>query len=134
MTYANFSKLGKVPSENEKLISLTRGFERTEHESLSILVGILQGPTDLEVFISFSVILGLHHLYGLEKMNLLLRYSNSFYEFSLFISFTSFYRYWHSETTPSKKIEIYAKSQNFQNQCIKSGIYLLELEMIIIDF
>ena len=43
----------KVPSENEKLISLTRGFNRTEHESLSILHGILQGPTDLEVFISF---------------------------------------------------------------------------------
>ena len=40
MTLANFSRLGKVPSENEKLINLTRGFERTDHESLSILVGI----------------------------------------------------------------------------------------------
>ena len=41
MTLANFSRFWKVPSENEKLMSLTRCFERTEHESLSILVGIL---------------------------------------------------------------------------------------------
>ena len=41
MTLANFSRFGKVSSENEKLISLTRGFDRSEHESLSILVGIL---------------------------------------------------------------------------------------------
>ena len=53
MTLENFSRSGKVPSENEKLISLTRGFDRTEYESLSILVGILEGPTNLEVFISF---------------------------------------------------------------------------------
>ena len=41
MTLANFSRFGKVPSENDKLISLIRDFERTEHESLSILVDIL---------------------------------------------------------------------------------------------
>ena len=41
MTLANFSRSGKVPSGNEKLISLTRGFGRTEHESLTVLVGIL---------------------------------------------------------------------------------------------
>ena len=46
MTLANFSSSGKVPSEIEKLISLTRGFDRTGDESLSILVGILLGPTD----------------------------------------------------------------------------------------
>ena len=40
MTLANFSRFGKVPSENEKLMNLSRGFERTEHESLSILDGI----------------------------------------------------------------------------------------------
>ena len=45
MTLANFSSSGKVPSENEKLISLIRGFDRTEHESLSIFVGMLEGPT-----------------------------------------------------------------------------------------
>ena len=53
MTLANFSRFGKVPSENEKLMSLTRGFERTELENLSISVGILYGPTDLALFISF---------------------------------------------------------------------------------
>ena len=53
MTLANFSRIGKVPSENEKWMSLTRGFEKTEHESLSIMVGILSEPTDLEVLISF---------------------------------------------------------------------------------
>ena len=41
MTLENFSRSGKVPSENDKLMSLTRGFERTEHESLSIFVGML---------------------------------------------------------------------------------------------
>ena len=62
-------------------MSLTRGFERTEHESLSIMVGIMSEPTDLEVLISFISILVLYDLQGLEKMNLLLRHSNSLYEF-----------------------------------------------------
>ena len=50
MTLGNFSRSGETPL---KLISLTRGLDRTEHESLSILVGILSGLPDLEVFISF---------------------------------------------------------------------------------
>ena len=62
-------------------MSLTRGFERTEHESLSIMVGILSEPTDLEVLISFISILVLYDLQGLEKMNLLLRHSEILYEF-----------------------------------------------------
>ena len=61
-------------------MSLTRGFERTEHESLSIMVGILSEPTDLEVLISFISILVLYDLQGLEKMNLLLRHSEILYE------------------------------------------------------
>ena len=41
MTLANLSRFGKIASENEKLINLARGFDKTEHESLSILVGLL---------------------------------------------------------------------------------------------
>ena len=41
MVLVNFSRSGKIPSENEKLISLTRGFDRTEHEFLSVLVAKL---------------------------------------------------------------------------------------------
>ena len=46
MTLTNFSRFGKEPSENEKFMSMTRGFERTEYIdvsilSLSMLVGIL---------------------------------------------------------------------------------------------
>ena len=74
MTLANFRRSGKVHSENEKLISLTRSVDRTEHESLSIFVGILERPTDLEVCISFISDSTSLSFIGVRKMNLLLRH------------------------------------------------------------
>ena len=41
MTLVNFSRSGKIPSEDKKLISFKGIFGRSEHESLSALVGML---------------------------------------------------------------------------------------------
>ena len=81
MLLANFSRSVKVPSENEKLISLTIGFDRTEHESLSILVGILYGSTDFEVSISFISDSTSSLFIGVRKMNLPLRLQIVFMSF-----------------------------------------------------
>ena len=39
MTLANFRRFGKVTSENEKVMSLTTGFESTEHVSFKYIDG-----------------------------------------------------------------------------------------------
>ena len=69
-----------MPSENKKLISLTRGFDRTEHEILSILVGILYGPSDLELLISF-ISDSTSSFIQVRKITLLMWHASTLYKF-----------------------------------------------------
>ena len=39
--FGKFQQIWEITPRNEQLISLTSGFDRTKHESLSILVSIL---------------------------------------------------------------------------------------------